>query len=164
MRKFTLTHEIACDETTFWKVFFDREYNYALYPGVLGFVDFELQEQTPTSWRLKGTPKPAVPAVLAKAIGDRFGYVETGTFDPDKRVWSFTMKFNSLSEKLHEDGTVRVEAAGERRVKRIVDVTIAAKVFGVGGLLESTTEKETRAGWDKSGAFMDRWVKEHAAG
>ena len=48
MTKFTLTHEIDCDPETFWKVFFDKDFNVQLYKGPLGFPDFEILEQNDT--------------------------------------------------------------------------------------------------------------------
>ena len=40
-------------------------------------------------------------------------------------------------------------------------MTIEAKIFGVGGLIESSAEKQLREGWDKSAVFMNKWLAEH---
>jgi len=34
-------------------------------------------------------------------------------------------------------------------------------VFGVGGLHESTTEKQMRDGWNASAAYMNTWLAKH---
>lgn len=42
MKTFTLNHEIAVAVDGFWKIFFDKDYNVALYLKGLGFPAFEL--------------------------------------------------------------------------------------------------------------------------
>ena len=51
-----------------------------------------------------------------------------------------------------------IEPAGDGKVRRVSDASIEAKVFGLGGVLEGTAEKEVRDGWDKEAVFMNRWV------
>jgi hypothetical protein len=64
-----------------------------------------------------------------------------------------------LTDKLRQEGTMHVEPAGEGKVRRIADMIIEAKVFAVGGLLESTAEKQLREGWDQSAAFMNKYLQ-----
>ena len=63
MGKFTVTHEIRCDVETFWKMFFDKDFNQALYIQCLGFPKFEVADQKETDSSLartvKATPKMA---------------------------------------------------------------------------------------------------------
>ena len=56
-------------------------------------------------------------------------------------------------------GTVRVEAAGEGHCRRTDDFCIEAKRFGLGGLIESSIEKELRSARAKECAFLTRWVE-----
>ena len=53
MIKFTMTHEINCDVDTFWKMFFDKEFNDALYKTALGFTKYDVVELAcdPWGWR-----------------------------------------------------------------------------------------------------------------
>jgi hypothetical protein len=44
-------------------------------------------------------------------------------------------------------------------VRRIAEMSIEAKIFAVGGLLESTAEKQMRDGWDKSATFMNKYLE-----
>jgi hypothetical protein len=55
-------------------------------------------------------------------------------------------------------GTVRVEAAGDGRCRRTDDFSIEAKLFGLGGLIESSIEKELQTARAKEYAFLARWV------
>jgi hypothetical protein len=166
MKKITLTHDINCSEEKFWEVFFDKEFNEALFRKELGFpeydiVSFERKDNGEVYRRVKGKPKMDVPKAVAKVLGDSFGYEEEGKFDPAKKTWSFEMHPNTLAGKLINTGVVRVESIDANKCRRVADLVMEAKIFGVGGLLESTTEKEMRSGWDKSAGFMNRWLTEH---
>ena len=168
MGKFTVTHEIHCNEETFWKVFFDRDFNMDLFLKELHFPEYSILEQRETDQsivrKVSGTPKMDVPAPVMKLLGPGFKYVEEGTFDKATKRWSFQMTPNVLHGKLFNKGNMRAEPVGEARVRRIAEIVVEAKVFGVGGLLESTGEKQIRQGWDSSAAFMNRWLKKAQAG
>src|SRR5260370_40423535 len=77
MATFTLTHEINCDEETFWKLFLDKEFNEHLYKEGLGFPEFSVVEQveTDTEIKRKTAAKPKItnmPGPVANLIGDGF--------------------------------------------------------------------------------------------
>jgi hypothetical protein len=164
MIRFTLTHEINCDPESFWKLFFDDAFNKALYTGELGFSKFEVIESkdSPTQLvrKVSAVPKVDLPGPIAKLFGPGFGYVEDGTLDKSAKRWRWTMTTSTMSDKLKQSGELRVEPSGEGKCRRIADIQGEAKVFGLGGLIESTIEKELRAGWDKSAAFMNKWIQD----
>jgi hypothetical protein len=43
-------------------------------------------------------------------------------------------------------------------VRRTDELTIEARVFAVGGLIEATSEKQLRALWAKEAPFTQRWL------
>jgi hypothetical protein len=159
MRKATATSEFPCDVDTFWKVFMDKDYNRAFYLEELGFPQLEVLEQTETTRRLRAVPKMNMPGPVMKILGDSFGYEEVGTLDRSKSEWRWKMIPNTMSDKLRTDGVVRVEAAGEGRCRRIDEVSVEAKIFGIGGLIESSAEKEVKSAWAKEATFMKRWLE-----
>jgi hypothetical protein len=164
MGKFTVTHEIPCSVETFWKVFFDKEFNESLFLKELGFPEFKVLEARDTDKevfrRVTGTPKMNLPGPIAKLLGPGFKYTEDGTFDKATQTWRWKMTPSTLAEKLRNEGSMRIEKIGEDRVRRIADIVVEAKIFGIGGLMESTTEKELRNGWDKSADFMKKWLSD----
>lgn len=167
MKKFTLTHEINCGQERFWELFFDTEFNVALFKKGLGFPEFDVlsfdkADDGTVKRKVRGRPKMNAPAAVQKLLGDSFSYEETGTFDPKTQVWKWEMIPSTLASKLRNEGTVKVESAGEGKVRRVATIEVEAKVFGVGGLLESTTEKEMRNGWDRSAEFFNNWIRDHA--
>jgi hypothetical protein len=168
MGKFTLTHEIKCDVDTFWKTFFDKTFNEKLYRERLGFPAFDITEQRETETSIirkaGGQPKMNVPAPVAKLLGSNFRYTEEGTFDKATKVFRFKTIPSVMSDKIRNEGTVRVEAIGDgKRVRRVTEITVEAKIFGLGGMIESSTEKQMRDGWDASATYMNTYL-ETAAG
>lgn len=166
MPTFTITHEIQCDEDTFWQLFLDKDFNERMYKEGLGFPEWRIVEQTETDTEVKrttqGRPKLAnIPGPVAKLLGDSFGYKEVGSMDKKNRHWRYKLTPTTLAEKLRQEGSIRTQPAGEGKTRRLVELTIEAKVFGIGGLLESTTEKQLRDGWEQSAAFMNKWIAEH---
>ena len=168
MGKFTVTHEINCNVEAFWKTFFDKDFNVSLYTGPLGFPDFKVVEQsddgTTVMRKVAAQPKMEIPGALQKLIGQGFRYIEEGSMKKAEGIWRWKMTPSTLADKLFTSGVVRVEPIGDAvtgRVRRFSETTIEAKIFGLGGLIEGTTEKQMREGWDKSGAYMNKYLAEH---
>jgi hypothetical protein len=164
MPTFTLTHQIECDADTFWKVFFDKDFNRQLYLDKLGFPEFEVLEMNETDAQITrkaaGQPKlKDLPGPVAKLLGNSFRYTENGTFDKATKVWKWKMTPSTLADKMRQEGTLHLEPAGDKAVRRVVELVNEAKIFGVGGLLEKSAEKSLRDGWDTSAAFLNEWVK-----
>lgn len=159
MKDFTLHHEIATDVDGFWKIFFDKDYNVALYKKGLDFPGFEVVSLKETDEDItrttKVTPKLDVPGPVAKLLGNGFAYTEVGTFNRAEKIWHWR---NTPSDKLKTEGTVRVEPMGDGRVRRIGDIHIEGKIFGLSSVLESTLEKNLRHGWDRSALFLNEWI------
>jgi hypothetical protein len=55
-------------------------------------------------------------------------------------------------------GTVRIEPSGDGHCRRTDQFTVEAKIFGLGGLIESSIEKELQTGRAKEYAFLTRWI------
>lgn len=167
MSTFQMTHEIQCDAETFWKLFFDRAFNEALFRQGLGFPEFTVvnQQETPTQIvrKVMGQPKLDMPAPVMKLLGSGFRYTEEGTFDRATQTWRWKMTPSAMADKLRQEGTMRVQPIGDRAVRRVADLLNEAKVFGLGGLIESSGEKQLREGWEKSAVFMNRWIADGKA-
>ena len=165
MKSFTLSHEINCDLDAFWKIFFDKEFNVALFRDGLQFPHYEVLElkdgEKEILRRVKVTPKMDAPGPVAKVLGNSFSYVEDATFDKASKVLTWKTTPSSMADKVTTKGTIKAEPAGEGKVMRLSEFHYEAKVFGIGGLLESAFEKSLRSGWDKSAEFLNRWLKEH---
>jgi hypothetical protein len=162
MGKFTVVHEINCNVETFWTTFFDKEFNEKQYREGLGFPEFSVLEQRETDTQIlrkaAGQPKMNMPGPIMKLLGNNFRYVEDGTFDKASKVWRWKMTPSTLADKIRQEGTLRIEPLGENKVRRIAEIVIEAKIFGIGSLMESTAEKGLREGWDQSAVYMNKYL------
>ncbi|KYF52582.1 hypothetical protein BE08_10465 [Sorangium cellulosum] len=162
MGKFTVTNDINCNIDTFWKLFLDKTLNEELYRKELGFPEYTILEQFETETeivrRSAGKPKMNLPGPVEKLLGSGFRYTEEGRLNKATKVWTFKLTPSTLADKMRNEGVVRAEAIGENKTRRVAEITIEAKVFGVGGLIESSAEKELRQGWEQSAVFMNNWI------
>lgn len=163
MIDFTLTHEIGCSAEQFWKVFFSPEFNNSLYLKELAFPDFKIvsldNPDGDVHRVVDAQPRLAMPEVVMKLLGPSFRYREEGKLDRAQSVFSWKLTPSTLSEKVRTSGKVKAVKIDENRCKRIVEISIEAKIFGVGGLVESSSEKTYRDAWERSAAYMNRYLK-----
>src|SRR5262249_44398514 len=110
MGKFTLTHEINCNADTFWKIFFDDDFNTKLYKNEMGFPAYELVEHKETDTtitrKISAQPKMNLPGPLAKMFGSGFSYVEEGSLNKATKVWTWKTIPSAMADKLRTEGTV----------------------------------------------------------
>lgn len=159
MKTVTGSSVLPCSADTFWKVFLDERYTRALYLEALGFSQFSVLELTDHARKIRVAPKVNLPAVLQKLIADGFAYEEHGTLDRARNEWTWRMV--PRKEIVATRGRVRVEPLGDAQCRRHDEVTIEGKIFGLGGVIESTAEKEVRASSAKEQAFFTRWLEQH---
>lgn len=151
---------LPCTPDAFWKLFLDESYMKALFLECLGMKEFAVLELGDSGRKIRAVPKLNLPAVLQKLIGDSFAYEEHGTLDRARNLWTWKMvqpaKAGGKPQKgiVSTQGKMRVEDAGDGQIRRIDEATIEAHVFGIGGMIESTVEKEVRAAWAKEYAFV----------
>jgi hypothetical protein len=155
-----LSHEIALSEEDFWKEYFDKEEVRRLYLEGLRFPEFEMVEyvETETTIRrkMRALPKLDMPGPVAKLLGSSFRYTEDGTFDRASKTYKWKTTPSILADKTTNEGTMRIERISDSRVRRVADIVLECRVFGLGGMLEKTFEKAIRDGWGKSADHMSR--------
>jgi hypothetical protein len=160
MRMFTITQDIESDVAHHWQLFLDDVYNREQFLEGLRYPSYELVERSETDARIqrtiKVTPRLELPGPVAKLLGDGFGYTEVGIFDKQTLVWTAVMTPNMSGGKLRGEVVVRAERTGERRCRRICDAVVEAKVFAIGGLIESSLENTMRTGWAAAAAYMNQ--------
>jgi hypothetical protein len=168
--KFTVRDIFETDVDTYWsEMFFDEEYNSRLYREGLGFKDFAVLELTgekggPRTRKMRTEPAADAPAVVRKLIGDSLTYTESGSFDPAKKLWTYTIATSKLADKVHIGGKLWAEPKGPKKLERIAEIEIEVKIFGVGGAVEKFIEKTTRDSYVKATAFTNRFIREKGLG
>jgi hypothetical protein len=164
----TLRHEFDCDEDTYWsRLTFDPAFNTRLYLEVLKFPGYELLEQKDDSAALTRRvkivpPLGNMPAAFKKVIGDRFSYVEEGTFDKKTRRYTFKITPSSMPDKTKNYGELYVEKLADKRLVRIAKITVEIKLFMVGRLAEEKIIEDIRHSYEETAVFSRAYLKEKA--
>lgn len=146
MRTFEIRHELPCDPNVFWDhVFFDPSFNRRMWVDALEFPTWD-QEVVSTAHgcdrRVKVHPSlKGVPKSIQALFGSSSSYVEEGTFDRVEGIYRFRCVPSVLADRIDFGGQLRVEARGSGMVERIIDVHIAARVLGLGAIMEQTAER-----------------------
>ncbi|MEM1033874.1 MAG: DUF2505 domain-containing protein [Myxococcota bacterium] len=158
MRKANSSREYACDVSTFWDVFLSEDYTKKFYLEALGFPTCEILAQSATERRMRVVPRLDMPKAVTKVLGDSFGYTEEATIDRDGSVYRWQMKPNTMGDKLRTEGVIRIEAVSDDRCRRRDEVTVEAKIFGVGKLIEASAEKQIQDSWGAEADFFRRYL------
>lgn len=171
MKTSTASAVLPCTPEAFWAAFLDESYLRALYLEELECAAFAVIEIGETSRKLRIVPKMKLPAPVAKLIGDSFAYEDHGALDRARNEWTWRMvqpanldpKSKPRKDVVAMHGKVRIDEADGGHCRRTDDFSIEAKMFGLGGLVESSVEKELRSARAKECAFLTRWVEEGGA-
>lgn len=159
VRRLTLIQDIALDLDEHWRLFTDDAFDEKLYLEGFGFPHYEVLERRENDnevfRRIRVTPKLDLPGPVAKLFGARFAYTDDQTFD--KRTQGFRSRVTPgvLSDRIYSESVIRAEPAGAGKCRRSIEITVEARVFGLGGLVESSLEKNLRTGWGKAEAYMN---------
>jgi len=163
--RYTIKHTIDTDVDTFWKLFFDAEFNRSLFVDGLHFTVYQVLEDVrePSGAgrrRLECSPKVDLPAPARKIFGESVGYTEIGRYDPTQRKYFAEVVPKVAAEKLKTTSETWVEQRGDKRCERVVQVDTTVKIFGLGGLLEGFIEQQTRDQYAKAAEFTNRWIRD----
>lgn len=150
---------LDCSEKEFWdRIFGSEDFNHYLYEG-LGF-DYELQEwnQDTGYRRAKIWPTAQMPSAVAKVLGERFSYVEEGTFDAEAKRYDFRVIASAATDRIRVRGTVTVEAVSPHQCERRVALEIGANVLGLGRFIEAYFVATTREQYAKNAALVNEYL------
>jgi hypothetical protein len=152
---------LDCSEREFWeRIFGSEDFNQYLYEG-LGF-EYELHEWNPQTGyrRAKVWPGHQMPRTLKKVLGERFSYIEEGSFDPVAERYEFRVIPSTLQDRIRAEGVVVVEPVSEHQCERKVTVQIGAEVLGLGRLIEAYLVASTREQYAKNAALVNEYLAE----
>ncbi|MEH2061760.1 MAG: DUF2505 family protein [Nostoc sp.] len=158
---FTTTHEIKCDQDTFWNKFFNEDWNTKVYKEGLGYTEFTILEQQTESnadilRKVRIRPNIELPGPVVKLLGTNSTFLEEGKFVKETQVWYSKKISSTLADKIRWEETIRIESLGNNNIRRIIETTLEVKIFGVGGLIESSFEKYVRQEADQSAVTYNK--------
>jgi hypothetical protein len=167
MKQFTIVHEFACTPERFWGLFFDPEFNAALYRDGLRVEGYAVLASRETEAEIQrtvtGRPQLKIPAAAQKIVGDRLSFTEEGRFDKRAGVWRASFTTSAFGDKVRSQTTIRLEAAGPGKIRRVGEVQVEAKIFGMAGFVEGSIETSMRETWAAGAAFTADWLARHPA-
>ena len=162
MKKVHLSHEIHCSPEAFWKLYFDPEFTAALIKEAIKVDDFKIVKFEETDREIHrittGRPRINAPAAIQKVIGDNFSYTEEARLDRATQTLRWQIRLSTFTDKTRNEGVLRVEPLGPDRIRRIADAEVEAKIFGMGGMMESGMEKQMQEGWAAGAEYTNRWI------
>ncbi len=162
MAKFTVTQTINCNADKCAKLYFDQAFNEALYKQKLGYSAFAVTSRSESDTQIvcNYTGKKLtsnLPDPVRKLIGDS-SYKEEVTFDKNSRSGRSRLTLSSASDKVRLEARLQIVPVGDNQANRVLTYEIEARIYGIGGLLESTFEKALREEVDISAALMNQWI------
>jgi hypothetical protein len=158
-KSLTIRQLLDCSEPEFWeRIFHSEEFNHYLYEG-LGF-EYQLQEwNADTGYRrAKISPTNQMPRPIARVLGERFSYVEEGTFDAEAERYDFRVIPSRVADRIRATGTVMIEGVSAHQCERRVTLEIGAEVLGLGRLIEAYFIAATREQYAKNAALVNEYL------
>jgi Protein of unknown function (DUF2505) len=167
MAEARIVNELECSESMFWdRLFFDGEFNRRLFLEELKFVGWRVLRQADVGGDVVERelevmpPVGDLPSPLRAVIGEGLSYREVGRFDKNRRRYTVKAISPKLGDRLLVEGELYTEATSERTCRRIFAVRVVAKIFGVGGMVESRVVADLERSYAASARFIGRYVKE----
>lgn len=160
-----IEHLIHSSVDTFWKVFFDPEFNQRLYVDGLGFdswkqISFEDKESR-IERVVDVIPKVGdLPGPLKKLVEGGISYRERGTFDKATQRLKLAIEPSKLQDKLTISGLLYAQPAGDGKCRRIYESSVTCRMFGLGGMIEGRILSDVKTSYDKAAEFTNRWIKD----
>jgi hypothetical protein len=166
MPDFTVKNEFPTDQTTFWeKCFFDEEYNRRLYAETLKFPGWKLLEMKTEGNKIIrkvhiDPPVTGMPGPVKKALGDKFSYVEEGTYDKTTHRYTFKVTPSTMADKAKTAGELWTESIGDKKIIRHAKVHVEVKVFMIGGMVEDKLLGDLKDSYEAAAAFTQKFLAE----
>jgi len=163
--EYKVTHEFDCTEDTFWeKVMFSDAFNHALYIETLKFPGWKVLEQKDDGQKITrkvkiDPPVTGMPGPVQKALGDKFSYVEEGTYDRATRKYTFKATPSTMADKTTIKGVLWTEPKGDAKIARHADIQVEVKVFMIGKMIEEKAITDMRNSYETGAKFTNEYVK-----
>lgn len=156
--KLHLRHELPSSPLAFWGLFLDSDATERMYREALGATAFEVRsldgDLTSGLAREIHSEQPIdAPGPIKKIMGSSTGSAEAGTWDPTSELWTFTMRPDTMGDKVRLGGTMRAEATADGCV-RIFEMEASVKILGLGKVFESFIERQARDAQDATAAWL----------
>jgi hypothetical protein len=165
MRECDISLEVDCPPERFWRLYFDEGFNRDTFIEGLRWdaptiTEFRADEREIIR-NISAAPKLEVPGRVAKLIGEKLGYRESGRFDRATDQFHFRHLTNIFGERMVIAGRMWAEPRpGERMVWR-TKLSITCTIPGISGLIERAVEHNVHKAWPECSEHWNRWLTAH---
>ncbi len=162
MGTFKVDHRFPISAEAYWDtLFFDEAFNKKFYLEELGFERYEISDEVTEAdgsrrRTIESKPKSDMPGAVKKIIGDDLVYLERGRFDAKTKRYIFDIEVPRFKDKVQIKGAFWVEPDGDEACRRICEMSVEVKMFGVGGLIEGFIERQTIESYDQAAQYTLR--------
>lgn len=166
---FTISHEFDCDPERYWRVFFDEEYNQALYAQLSVKERRVLERRDEQDGAvihrvIRILPQTELPPAIRKLLGSEIAYIERSTWKraENKLDVSVTIDVPAARDRFDFRGTYTVASLAPTRVRREFRAQVKVSIPLLGGQVEKQVAEGIRKQYETATAFTRRWLAEHA--
>jgi hypothetical protein len=159
-------HRIPTSAADFWEWIHSADYEarVARALGLTEYRELERREEAGTVYRRLrvAAPLPSSFAPILSRIArvDEVAYVEEQWRSKGAHLVRWRMTPEILAERVRVAGELRLEPAGSRHCRRILEGEISARIFGVGALLERVAIREVVGAYDTAARVAAELAKE----
>jgi len=165
MSHFKFVHDINCNATRYWEVFFDDAYNKAIYSHVnvkeRQFLDMQENGNTKT-WVLRVFPERDLPGFVKKMINGDLGYIEHATMDKAANRINCRIEPTLFKEKTKINAVYSLEVLGPDKVRRTFEGDVEVSMPLIGRKVEDVIVTDMTKAYDSIADFTNEWLVTHA--
>jgi len=149
----------------FWdRLFFDAEYNAGLYRA-LAFESYEVlslvrHDDGRIERKLRAEPPLSGPELLKRQLRGRIYYVEEGSYDPTRGVWTFVNRTSVAAGTTQVSGVIEAKPHADGML-HVVELDVRVSALGLGSLVERAIEKSTRESYRVTTAYTNTFAERH---
>lgn len=159
--KLHVRHTFPCDPETFWKMYWDEEFDAMLQRG--SNVQREILDQHEEGGvvvrRVRFTPQRELPAPAAKVLGSsKLVYDQESRYDPATSQMTWRVIPTILPGKLDAHGTFVVRPI-EGGCEQVVEGEITVNVRFIGGQIEKAVVGEVEQSYQRTAEVAREWLR-----
>lgn len=163
--QFLFSHEFDTTPEGFWAVFWDEEYNKALYQALAIRSRTVLKDEQSGGVRRRSQrlePSVPVPGWASSVLKD-LSYTEHDTFHPERSSMDVQIEPVLGKDRFQMSGVFSVTPSGNGRCRRDFKGEVKISVPLLGGKLEKLMMEQLREAYDQAAAVTRDFIRKRQA-
>jgi Protein of unknown function (DUF2505) len=164
MSHFKLVHDQNCDPKRFWEVFFDEDYNRAIYKHV-GTKERKFLEMNDSgnskTWILRVFPERDLPEFVKKIVKGDLGYIEHAVMDKSRNRIESRIEPTLFKDRTKINVVYTIESIGPKQVRRTFEGDVEVNIPLVGKRVEHLIIADMEKVYQSIADFTNEWLVTH---